>query len=1234
MNTTLKSKLLTLAISCAMVFMPLVTAAEDIDIFVGSSAGSAGNANVLIVLDNTTNWADQAQHWPDGTQGYSEVMSIKDLASTLKDNINVGLMMYPINGGGSDGGFIRQAVVPMTDANKTVFMGKLDAISTHINGTPNEAASSSRANGTILFDAYKYFGGYTSPAHAQDGVAGTPKDSNHYGATPFASSSSVPTSYADEGGYTSAFTEFKSPISSANSCARNYVIYIGNGFPSGSDSSTLLSNVGCGTALLARPNLTSSTTNTATTLGTTAACYATQAVCTSGSPETTSACPAGNDSCACSTTVTGGTTCASGQSYYTVTKSTSALDNASNSTYSKLLCQATDPSVGSNPKYVCPVSGASGSCAVSVLTGTAATAGCNGNNKNYQSIVTRITTNTTSQCYLNTTTCGATEGGVCSAPTSTNACASGTSRYSFVGNVATTTTTSTGTSSVPSGNAAKSMADVWAKCLYQTDANAATGQQNVATYSIDVYNAKPDANQNALLYNMAHVGGGKYFAAKNKSAIINALKEIFAEIQGVNSTFASASLPVNATNRSQNENQVFIGMFRPDPDAKPRWFGNLKRYQLVNSTGAIKLGDMSGKQAVNSLTGFISDCATSYWTTNSNNYWENVIVNPPPSSGCTTSVNSVFSDEPDGPTVEKGAVAEVLRKGNNSPSTDTSPTWTVNRTIYTLSGSSMVPFNTTNVTSITADAVNFTRGKDVMVNGYVEKDYTGLISPLPSEPTRPSIHGDVIHSRPLPINYGATTGVTVYYGANDGHLRAVNASTGNERWAFVAPETISNLPRLMEDLPLVNYPSLPAGITPTPTAKNYFFDGSIGVYQNADNSDVRIFPTMRRGGRTIYGFNVTNPASPAFLWKVGCPNLANDTGCTTGMGGFGQSWSLPNVAFIKGYSETAPVIIVGGGYDNCEDSNSASPSCGSTKGAGVYVLNATTGAVIASFSTDRSVPADVALIDVDYDGKVDYAYAVDTGGNVYRIDFVNSSKAALTSDKWTKNLVAYTKDAGRKFMYPPALFANSGKVYVAIGSGDREHPLQTQYPYSGVKNRFYVYLDDLAAISANNLDDTSKFNDLTTNTSCTDAGVLPTSSIKGWFMDLNQYGQGEQTVSSALIVGGLVTFSSNRPIAPAAGTCATTLGEARGYWVNLFNGSGAIGVAGSCAGARSSIFVGGGLPPSPVMGTVSIDGKPTTVVIGAPQKDSNVSSPIAPQQVKPNVNSKRKIIYWKSSGDN
>jgi type IV pilus assembly protein PilY1 len=749
--------------------------------------------------------------------------------------------------------------------------------------------------------------------------------------------------------------------------------------------------------------------------------------------------------------------------------------------------------------------------------------------------------------------------------------------------------------------------DEWTRFLYRN---------GVVTYVLDAYNAQQNTGYSNALMRAANAGGGSYFQVGSQTAITAALATIFAEIQGVNSTFASASLPVNTTNRSQDKNQVFIPMFRPDPSAHPRWMGNLKQYQLINTGAGVQLGDAAGNPAVNPLTGFPTDCATSYWTSDSGTYWANIIETPLPKGTCPTATTTFdpYSDAPDGPFVEKGGVAEVIRKGNNPSSTTTVPTWLVNRTVYTKSGTGLAAFTTAS-SGLSAQVVNFVLGQDVN-----DENGNGNLTEV-----RASVHGDAIHSRPVPVDYGGSTGVTTYYGSNDGTLRAVDAAKGNERWAFIAPEFFPTLSRLMTNSPLINYPSMPTGVTPTPARKDYYFDGSIGLYQTADNSKVWIYPTMRRGGRMLYALNVTSPNSPTFKWSVGCPNLSNDDGCTAGLAGIGQTWSMPSVvATISGYS--GPVVIVGGGYDGCEDQNTATPSCAKPKGAGVYVFDADTGALIKSFSTTRSVAADVALVAVTTAGIVDHGYAVDTGGSVYRIDFGGSPSA------WVMNRVAYTDGSGRKFLFAPAVLPAPGnQVYLALGSGDREHPLQSQYPYNGVTNRFYVFRDDLTTTGLINLDDASTMNDYTSATTCSTAGTLPSSTAKGWFMNLTQYGVGEQTVTSAIISAGMVAFSTNRPVPAATGSCATTLGEARGYWVNLFNGSGAIGQSRACGGNRSSIFVGGGLPPSPMSGIVSIGGTPTAVVIGAAQRDGGASTPIGAQEIKPPIIMKRKTRYWKSS---
>ncbi len=1084
--------------------------ADDIDIFTGASAGTKGNPNILIVLDNTSNWSRQSQQWPGGaTQGQSEVRAIKSAIAELDDSVNVGLFEFVTGGNANDnGGYVRFAIQPMTNTAKGLLNTQLDRIDNNIT-SPSEKRNSGTEYGNLMYDVYNYFGSFNTYSPAATGGSYSP----------------------DPAGYSNQWGRFRSPLNAANSCAKTVVVFVTNPDQSGptSDSSantTTLSGLGGNTAQLTLPNFTSQTVDIQTDLGQTNLCYATKELAQTEintSPWTTT-CQRFSKGCSIGSALNDGSKiCPSGQASWAI--------------------------IGTNTE----------------TTNVIATSGERNDTNPYN-------------------------------------------------------------------------ADEWARFMHDkgvpipgTGTGTTPAQySNVTFYTIDVYNRQQNTDHTSLMLSMARAGGGKYFAAKSQQAILDALKQIIGEIQAVNSTFASTSLPVNSTNRSQSENQVFIGMFRPDPDAKPRWFGNLKRYQVIAQGSEVVLGDNRNpaQPAVNNLNGFVTDCAVSFWTSDNGSYWQNLGINPDPAGKC--SGQDPYSDSPDGPFVEKGGVAQVLRNGNNPPTTSANPTYAVNRTIYTrtATGTSLVAFDTSS-SGLSSDLVDYIKGAD----RNNERRQGSLAQ------TRPSIHGDVIHSRPLPVNYGSTRGgVTVFYGANDGTFRAVSADTGKERWAFIAPEFFSRLSRLQTQTPLINYPNLsgPGDVAATGKPKDYFFDGSTGFYQNADSTVVWVFPSMRRGGRMLYGIDVSDVSRPSLMWSVGCPNLTDDSGCTTGFTGIGQTWSTPTVAFVKGYSETVPVIIVGGGYDKCEDENTGAPTCTSGKGGFVYVLNARTGALVKSFQTRRSVAADVSVVDVDGDGMVDYAYAADLGGNVYRIDFVDGppvgtgSTTQLTTADWQLYRVAYTNDSSspRKFMFTPAVLYNKGYVYLALGSGDREHPLGWQYPYTSVQNRFYLALDNLSVkpttdATSMNLD--TALRDSSDPTDCNSPKTLPGGSSKGWFMQL---GQGEQVVTSALIAGGLAYFSTNRPIVGEEASCATSLGEARGYKVNLFNASGAIGVDGTCGGNRSSAFAGGGLPPSPVLApAVPVQLADGTIVRRDICFACEPPSPIEATKVTPKIKMQRKRKY-------
>jgi type IV pilus assembly protein PilY1 len=1136
-------------------------AAEDVDLFVGAAA-SVQNPNVLVIIDNSANWNAASQHWVGAggespfKQGQSELRALRTVAGELNDKVNLGLMLFtPGQGANADGGYVRFHMRQMTPVNKS---GLQDLIGTatctdgpnSVNGTPNcmfknfsgaeQAATADTDYSATLFEVFKYFGGFTSPAHAHDDIGGTPVDTvagqsaTHFGPVRYAGN---PDPKTDSAAFSVPFNTYSPPTLAGAACAKNYIIYIGNGFPTQDLPATVLNNVGGATSQLAMPVLSTSSQTQTGVIGT---------ACGSGGNS-------GQRVSNCTANIPQSLKDANPADTYACLQASEAVDAAA-----------------------CP----------------------GGNNRRFDVQASKLVISVTT----------------------------------------------TGQTALPSNNDAR-MADEWAKFLFTTDVSPQPGQQNVRTYTIDVFKDAQDARQSALLFNMARVGGGRYFQATSEEAIINALRQILIEIQSVNAVFASASLPINATNRSQNENQVFIGMFRPDADANPRWYGNLKRYQIGLFGAEAKLADRDGNEAVSTETGFIQPCATSFWTTDSGNYWSF----SQESAGLCTLVptTAFFSDAPDGANVEKGATAEVVRKGNNPPVTDATPTNAVARTIYTCSSVSTCKFSQpldqfdSSVVSQAAIGaadviehkrlIDFVLGVDVADHN-VNNDYLDV---------RPSVHGDVAHSRPLPVNYGGSTGVVVYYGANDGGLRAVRGADGKELWAFIAPEHHARLRRMHDQTPLVMYPSMGAPFpTPTPTRKDYFFDGSAGLFQNADNSKVWMYPSMRRGGRMLYSFDITIPDAPQLKWRVGCPNLANDTGCTGGYDNIGQTWSTPAVALVRGFHPDNPLVIVGGGYDACEDADISTPACTNPKGSSVYVINADNGALVKSFgsggtgSIARSVAGDVTLVDRDFDGYVDHGYFADVGGALYRIDFSDpATLATRPPTEWTLTKLAQTAGAGRKFLFAPGALPAAGRVFLTIGSGDRERPLATNYPYvEQVQNRAYMFMDTFATTGLPvDLDNTSQMDNFTGTTLCTQA---MSANSNGWFFDLNS-GRGEQTVTASTIFGGLAFFSTNRPTPASVNACGGNLGEARGYAVNLLNASGAADTLSLCGGDRAAVFAGGGLPPSPVTGTVPVgpDRKPMTVMIGGVNRGGGVSTPIGAQRVRPAITQTRSRIYWYVESD-
>jgi type IV pilus assembly protein PilY1 len=725
------------------------------------------------------------------------------------------------------------------------------------------------------------------------------------------------------------------------------------------------------------------------------------------------------------------------------------------------------------------------------------------------------------------------------------------------------------------------------------DANKVeTGKQQLTTYVIAIYDTtkavstltKPEQGALAYLSNIAEQGKGRYFAAGNTQELSAALRKIVDEVKSVNSVFASTTLPVSINVRGTNLNQVYMGVFRPDKDKHPAWYGNLKMYKLGYdaATENVYLADSKGKRADSAVTGFITTSAASFWThtTDSSVYsvagagetqwwwWKPQGTNADPKS-----------DYEDGDVVEKGGAGQWLREHP------------AERRLYTCHtcapGAALEDFDSTHIT--TADlGVSTTTERDAIVD-FIMGDNSTLADG--KEKVRSMVHGDVLHSRPATINYGPNNDdVVTYYGANDGVFHAVKGGesadswgfvVGEEVWGFVPPELFKNLTKLKTNTPIDS--SHP---------KPYFVDGTIMTLRWADKNYVYL--TMRRGARAIYALNVNDASAgyhPTVAWRKRDTELPE----------LGYTWSDPNIYLAKITSgtttQTVPVIVMGAGYDTAEDIDVTTGSS-DTVGRGVYVLNALTGDLIkflgnTSKQTTNAISVDV--VDsipgaVKSAGNLDRttglqtittAYTADTGGNIWRLDL-----SSTNPDLWTMTKMATLGGTGadnRKFLYHPDVVNRTvGYTAVLIGSGDREHPHDTS-----VQNYFFILKDYYEA--SKNTGWPLDINDLQL------PSVYSETEAQGCKLPLT--GAGEKAVGNAVTMNGVVFFNTNIPYVEATSVCTPSLGEARAYSINLQCG---------CEDPTGTCYVvppGGGFLPSPVPFTVDIDGTTVSGIISGTQVD-------------------------------
>jgi type IV pilus assembly protein PilY1 len=509
-----------------------------------------------------------------------------------------------------------------------------------------------------------------------------------------------------------------------------------------------------------------------------------------------------------------------------------------------------------------------------------------------------------------------------------------------------------------------------------------------------------------------------------------------------------------------------------------------------------------------------------------------------------------------------------------------------------------------------------------------EDNYGDEKGPQHGVTVRPSVHGDVLHSRPLVINYGDSRGIAVFYGSNDGVYRAVNgnqsASTSNsgltvpaggEFWGLILPDHYEVINRYRTNSPEVKFPGT---FLSTALPKQYFVDGPTGVYQKIDANGVIqqaiIYLTMRRGGRFMYALDVTQPAAPKYLWQIRFQD--------EGFSELGQTWSRPRLTLLQNYKKADatgtlvpwPVLVFGAGYDDAQDwqPDSGTTKTADTMGRGIFVVDAISGTKVFSASVScpdatancrkvanmkYATPSDIAFVDRDVNGFTDKFYWGDLGGNLWRADVADADVsnwsitqvAALGCNTGECSLMT----TPRKFFFPPAVLsvrpagAENSYEMLSIVSGDREHPLRSLDTNSAylTNDRFFMVKDLGTTVNSTALNTTgvvpnSMFDATYTSWNQSDPGFYINFIGDAWTNDRPDSTKtptlGEKAVNAPTAVNGQIFFSTNQP-KTADGTCTANLGRARAYAVSPFDGT-----------AVHNELEGGGLPPSAVSGLITI----------------------------------------------
>lgn len=683
--------------------------------------------------------------------------------------------------------------------------------------------------------------------------------------------------------------------------------------------------------------------------------------------------------------------------------------------------------------------------------------------------------------------------------------------------------------------------------------------------------------------------GGEFKEASDgdPGSILRAFQEIVNKVTVENASLAAPGVAVNQLNRFEHLDQLYYSVFKPE--FKERWKGNLKRYKLkfyADPDKPPELVDQTDSAAVEPDTGFFKDTSRSFW-----------------------------SDQVDGNSADLGgARGEIDQTGFLRP-------------LFVSGGANPGPGSTAGARTATSPVSGTTLTEVTADNTLSATDY-GLSSGADTTSAYRFVMremGDPLHSEPRLVTYEASvdadTGAvtmdnTIFFSTNDGALHAIDGDDGSEQFVFMPKEELAETADRLDNNTL----------STAPFARSFYgLDSTWTTWRFKDSSEntrVFLYGGQRRGGDNYYALDASDRANPKLLWV-----LDGDDSTGGEFSKLAQTWSRPTFGKVRMGTDDVPVLIFGGGYSASDhDTRGDVSDTGDVDGNAVFMVNAYTGALIWSASSASisgggdhdtvsdmkwSIPGDISVVDLDFDGYLDHMYFSDLGGQVFRTDIKPDASGPGDLVRRTVTLArlgasAYGNDYDnhRRFYSAPTVAlgkrGTADVLHVAVGSGYRAHPLEdgsgtAAGGTSVTQDRAYV-IDDSNVFTAND-------GTFSAPTVATDSNLLDVTSDAspdasdftgktGWRLDF-QKSIGEKMVAGAAILQGELLFTTFIPQRDEnTSDCEPIAGRSRLYRVGLADGSPAIDTNND--GVLDARYEDGtvrGLAsrPQPVIGSVSVD---------------------------------------------